>query len=130
MVRHGWTYVSTDSDGTQNWCRPGKSTGVSATVNYAGNDLLHVFSTNAPQLEANQSYSKFAFITALEHEGDFTAAARALAPKATVAKVCLRGAVVQRPHNAASGTVDGAADASKLTPLLASLTNPAFNRSR
>ena len=52
------------------------------------------------------------------------------APKATVAKVCLRGAVVQRPHNAASGTVDGAADASKLTPLLASLTNPAFNRSR
>ena len=78
LVRHGWTFVSAAADGVQLWRRPGKASGVSATVNYAGNDLLHVFSTNAPHLEDGCSYSKFAFVTAVEHGGDFRAAAQAL----------------------------------------------------
>jgi hypothetical protein len=70
--------------------RPGKdSRGWSATVGYCtskeGIELLAVFSTNAAPLEGANGrspctpYSKFAAYTFLNHEGDFKAAAKALA---------------------------------------------------
>jgi hypothetical protein len=63
------------------WRRPGKGEGISATTNYAGSGLLYVFSTNAAPFEADTAYSAFAAFAMLEHDGDYTAAARALAKR-------------------------------------------------
>jgi hypothetical protein len=54
--------------------------GTSATTNYAGSDLLYVFSSNAHPFEPETAYDKFAAYALLEH-GDFQAAARLLALK-------------------------------------------------
>lgn len=75
---HGWVCVSVDATGLEHWRRPGKTQGTSATVNYAGADLLHVFSQNASPFEAGHSYSKFSAFALLQHHGDFRAAAAAL----------------------------------------------------
>ncbi len=75
---HGWKRLSTRG-GESYWQRPGKQgSGVSATTNYQGSDLLYVFSTSTV-FEAGRAYSKFAAYVILEYGGDFSAAARALA---------------------------------------------------
>lgn len=76
----GWTLSYTDGDGVSHWCRPGKGPreGTSATTNYAGTDLLHVFSTSIRALEAERSYTRFQYYALTRHGGDFTAAAREL----------------------------------------------------
>ncbi len=76
LGRHGWTFVFADATGTEYWRRPGKSIGVSATVNYGGAGRFYVFSENAHPLESNRSYSKFEFLAAVEFGGDFSAASR------------------------------------------------------
>jgi putative DNA primase/helicase len=75
---HGWTWNGPGSDSADHWCRPGKASGTSATTNFAGSDLLYVFSSNADPFEQDTAYTKFCAYTLLEHSGDFTAAARAL----------------------------------------------------
>jgi hypothetical protein len=76
---HGWTYGYTTMSGAQGWRRPGKAVGISATIGHGGSDLLYVFSTAAAPFEDGQSYSKFAAYALLEHAGDFSEAASALA---------------------------------------------------
>ncbi len=78
LERHGWSYEVDGSDGVSFWCRPGKSAGTSASLNYEQSDRLHVFTSNAAPLEQNKSYSKFEFVTVMEHGGDFSAAATEL----------------------------------------------------
>ncbi|MDP9363437.1 MAG: DUF3987 domain-containing protein [Chloroflexota bacterium] len=73
---HGWRHVHT-RDGVGYWRRPGKARGVSATTNYAGSDLLYVF-TSSTAFESFRSYSKFGAYAVLDHAGDFAAAAREL----------------------------------------------------
>jgi hypothetical protein len=73
----GWKRVYTNKAGVTSWRRPGKSEGISATTNHAGNDKFYVFSSST-QFEAERSYSKFAVFTIVEHQGDFTASAKAL----------------------------------------------------
>jgi hypothetical protein len=75
---HGWQLVGDDGDQVDYWRRPGKDYGQSATTNYEGSDLLHVFSTNADPFEDETSYTKFHAYTLLEHDGDFYAAAEKL----------------------------------------------------
>ena len=64
------------------WRRPGKDEGISGTTGHCKTDgsgeLLYVFSTNAAPFQAQQSYSKFAAYTLLTHDGNFSAATRAL----------------------------------------------------
>ena len=72
------TSAVSDAAGLQSWRWPGKSHGTSATVNYGGADLLHVFSQNAAPFEAAKSYSKFAAFALLNYGGDFRAASAAL----------------------------------------------------
>jgi hypothetical protein len=67
FIRHDVTY----------WRRPGKPRGISATTNYAGSDLLYVFSTST-EFEANRGYGKFGAYALLEHASDFRAAGRRL----------------------------------------------------
>lgn len=78
LPRYGWELVR--SVGEQGWWRrPGKrDDGISATTNYAGSDLLYVFSTSTC-FESERGYSKFAAYALLEHGGDFAAAARTFA---------------------------------------------------
>lgn len=73
---HGWQQVYRRDDETY-WLRPGKDHGVSATTNYAGSDLLYVFTTST-SFDAERGYSKFAAYAVLNHGGDFQTAARDL----------------------------------------------------
>lgn len=79
LTPHGWTLVC-ERGGEQYWRRPGKAFGISATTNFAGSDLLKVFSTSTP-FDAEHTYSKFAAYVVLGHGGDFHAAAKELAAK-------------------------------------------------
>jgi putative DNA primase/helicase len=81
LQAHGWTCIGHRGEITL-WRRPGKAgSGISATENYAGSDVLYVFSSNAYPFEPETAYSKFAAYALLEHDGDFIAAARALAAR-------------------------------------------------
>jgi hypothetical protein len=75
----GWTPVYTRGETTY-WRRPGKAFGSSATTNHGGSDLLYVFSSST-LFEPDTSYSRFGAYAVLEHGGDFSAAARALAAR-------------------------------------------------
>lgn len=77
---HGWTLISVDSQKRGTWRRPGKDNGISATSNFKGFGGLYVFSTNAHPFESEKSYTPFGVYAFLEHDGDFKAAAQALAP--------------------------------------------------
>ncbi|MDX6611632.1 MAG: putative primase/helicase [Blastocatellia bacterium] len=79
LVPHGWECVGQKGE-KEYWQRPDKNgEGASATTNFKGCDLLYVFSTNAEPFKANKAYSKFAAYTFLNHDGNFSAAAKALA---------------------------------------------------
>jgi len=79
LKSHGWTYIETKGDGNECWRRPGKTSGISATLRHVdGHWQFYVFSSNAYPFEQNQSYSAFATYTMLEHNGDFESATRTL----------------------------------------------------
>ena len=78
LKRHGWSFCQLDPDGKEHWTRPGKFEGTSATLNFAGNGLFHVFSSNADPLEQDRSYTKFHFFALMECQGNFSRAARVL----------------------------------------------------
>ena len=78
LERHGWQRLGGGGEKTF-WQRPGKSgPGLSATGNYAGHGLFHVFSCNAAPFEPQKSYRPFAVLALLDHGGDFREAAKAL----------------------------------------------------
>jgi len=74
LLKHGWAMVRSGEN--EHWRRPGKSAGTSATLK---DRVFYVFSTNAAPFEAHKGYSPFAVYALLEHDGDFAAAASALA---------------------------------------------------
>jgi hypothetical protein len=76
----GWAYVRPVGS-LFGWRRPDKDRGISATAGLrsnCGKDLFYVFTSSAPPLEPEKSYDKFGLFAALQHGGDFAAAARAL----------------------------------------------------
>ncbi len=78
LIPHGWQLIRTSNEEGY-WRRPGKRTpGVSATTNHNGHDLLYVFSTSTV-FEVEKGYTKFSAYTFLNHDGNFSAAARELA---------------------------------------------------
>jgi predicted RNase H-like HicB family nuclease len=74
---HGWTRVY-HRNGVTYWRRPGKDRGISASTNFAGSDLLYVWSSSQSTFEIERGYAKWRAYALLEHGGDFSAAARAL----------------------------------------------------
>jgi len=72
---YGWRYVHTASDHNERWARPGKEHGTSATLK---DGIFYCFSENAPPFEGGKAYPPFAVYTLLEHDGDFSAAAKTL----------------------------------------------------
>jgi hypothetical protein len=75
LEAHGWTKVFTRGDVTY-WRRPGKDRGWSATTGYCKG--LKVFSSST-KFSTQGTYTKFGAYAVLKHEGDFKAAAQALA---------------------------------------------------
>jgi hypothetical protein len=65
-----------NGDPGEHWRRPGKKRGQSATL--IEGKRLYVFSTNATPFESDRIYPPFAIYAALEHGGDFSAAAKEL----------------------------------------------------
>ena len=78
LTNDGWTLVQTLGNGEQRWRRPGKNDGMSATVGHGGRDVLKVFTSSVPALEADGAYSRFGYIAATRHGGDRSACARAI----------------------------------------------------
>lgn len=77
----GWTLAFTRRDGAEMWRRPGKSQrdGISATVrDFEGIELFHAFTSNSDPFPSEESITKFAAYTLIEHDGDYEAAARQL----------------------------------------------------
>lgn len=79
LTPHGWTIAYTANNVTY-WVRPGKQPrdGISATTGRNDSDNLYVFSTSTV-FTAEKAYSKFAAYALLEHNNNYTEAARALA---------------------------------------------------
>ena len=80
LEARGWTFDSarTEAGGTYElWTRPGKDRGVSASLYYQGSDVLKVFTSNAAPLRSGETYTRFGFFAAYEHDGDHKAAAGA-----------------------------------------------------
>lgn len=79
LIPDGWTKVGEglNEDGSKEefWCRPGKSSGISATTNYGGSGLLYVFSSSTTLIHEG-SYSKFEYLTETRYNGDYSMAAR------------------------------------------------------
>jgi P4 family phage/plasmid primase-like protien len=80
LKRDGWTLARTAGSGEQRWTRPGKTPrdGISATVGHDGRDVLKVFTSSVPALEADAAYSRFGYEAAVHHHGDRSALARHL----------------------------------------------------
>jgi hypothetical protein len=76
LESHGWVQDRTNGE-FEYWTRPGKNRGVSASL--IDGKVFYVFTTNAPPLEPEKAYSKFNLYSYLEHNGDYSAAARKLA---------------------------------------------------
>jgi hypothetical protein len=77
----GWKMVRHFGGNTYGWQRPGKRhTGLSATTGRNDADNLYIFST-ATEHEEEKPHSKFSMYAALEHGGDYVAAARELRAK-------------------------------------------------
>lgn len=77
LTPHGWKAVYTRGTETF-WRRPGKTHGVSASTGHAGDrDRLYVWSSST-NFDTETPYTKFAAYTLLEHEGDYTKAAKYL----------------------------------------------------
>lgn len=76
----GWTKTRRFGRTCQGWTRPGKVArdGISATTGRNDGDNLYVFSSSTV-FETEKPYDKFGAYALLEHSGDFSAAAKALA---------------------------------------------------
>jgi len=78
LADDGATYLGTRThhgDGTtyEVWGRPGVNH-ISATLGYGGSNVLKVFTSNWPGLDQDATYTKFGYLTATRHGGDFHAA--------------------------------------------------------
>lgn len=73
LAKHGWVRVKGGEN--EYWRRPGKESGISATLK---DGVFYVFSSNAAPFEPNRAYSPFSVYALLEHGGDFEQAAGSL----------------------------------------------------
>ncbi len=76
LTAGGWAYVHTYGE-IDYYRRPGKSEGISASVNWDGKMRFRCF-TSSTVLEEGM-YSPFAYLAFMEHAGDWKAATKALA---------------------------------------------------
>lgn len=75
LRKHGWIHQRGPY-----WCRPGKDSGISASLGVVAPDVFHPFSSSPEtRLPSDiEGFDPFSLYTWLEHGGDFKASARAL----------------------------------------------------
>lgn len=81
LIKQGWKKIFTTKTSEQ-WRRPGKNEGVSASFNYSGfntPNLFFVFSSNAHPFSPQKAYTMFAVYAMLEHNSNWSAASAELA---------------------------------------------------
>ncbi len=78
LLSAGWTEVRPGM-----WCRPGKKSGISATLGRVADNVFYNFSSSAYPFEPNAGYKPFQVVGLLKHDGDFSAFAKELAGKYT-----------------------------------------------
>jgi hypothetical protein len=76
LQAHGWTFVYQRGP-TSYWRRPGKSKGISASLNYRGSNRFYVF-TSSTEFDNERAYTPFSTYAILEHNGNYKEAAKAL----------------------------------------------------
>jgi len=72
----GWKEIKENQ-----YTRPGKDKGVSATFNKAAKNIFYVFSSNGYPFEPEKGYSPFQVKALLEYKGDFSVCAKELVEK-------------------------------------------------
>jgi hypothetical protein len=77
LQKHGWTFKRIGNDGREQWARPGKNKGHSATL--TDGKIFYCFSSNGDPFESGKAYGPFAVYATLEHNGNFKEATEALA---------------------------------------------------
>jgi len=79
LASHGWPLFYSKGNESHH-TRPGKKLAVSATVFHDSNNVyIHTSAPEAGPLECGKSYSPFALFALINHDGDYSAAARELA---------------------------------------------------
>lgn len=78
VEQEGGSFVRTVR-GREQFRRPGKTKGISASVCGSDGQLLKVWTSNWPPFEPDECLSKFGFLAKTRYNGDYAAAARALA---------------------------------------------------
>ena len=73
----GWTKIYSHN-ATSFWRRPGKKEGISASTNFKGYDLFFPYTTHYPELEPKRGYTKFRLYAVLQHNGDWSKAAKVI----------------------------------------------------
>lgn len=87
LIDNGWKQV----DGFK-WRRPGKDSGISATLGKVAKNVFYVFTSSAYPFEPMKSYTPFQVLALLKYNGDFKEAAKSLSesnnivPKISVSK--------------------------------------------
>lgn len=74
LIKNGWTYVCDYNLEKEAWRRPGKSAGISATVDKQ-TGMLYCF-TSSTQLQQNATYTPLQLVATLEYNGDEKEASR------------------------------------------------------
>lgn len=121
LERHGWRYLGTAADGNQRFRRPGKRDGISGTLR---DGVFYCWSSSVPPLEAEKAYSGFQLFTALEHGGDFSAAAKALANLGYGKPAQISHGSPRTPQTPPEATGD---DGRRVVPVEAGSQHTAFN---
>ena len=98
LITYGWTPLHTQGE-NEYFRRPGKQSG-GQSASYNG-EVFYVFSSNAAPFEPGAGYSPFQVYAILEHNGDYTQAAKTLldngyGKKAELANVDLTGIMNQK----------------------------------
>lgn len=76
LLNNGWTCVADQYKGNKElWRRPGKTLGVSATLDKE-TGLVYVFTSNAYPLEQGRTYTPLQLLATLEYNGDESRAAK------------------------------------------------------
>ena len=108
MVGHSPTPIA---KGVRYWTRPGKDEreGISASVGYAGTDMLYVWTTALDWLPADRGYDRFGYMVHRDFGGDFRAAGQSLARRESQGGVSVAGLVSvnqTNPNVAPAGATD------------------------
>jgi hypothetical protein len=76
FTKHGWKVNRNASDGVVYLTRPGKDTGVSASLFYEGRNMFYNFSSSVSGFEPDSAYSAFSCLGILEYNQNWSEAAK------------------------------------------------------